>query len=61
MDEAQRTRIEDDLRGMLRGDLHFDEWSRGTGKGPQTSFKRFAFGADPICRHPAEDRRAALL
>ena len=29
MDEAQRTRIEDDLRGMLRGELHFDEWSRG--------------------------------
>jgi FAD/FMN-containing dehydrogenase/Fe-S oxidoreductase len=29
VDEAQRGRIEDDLRGMLRGELHFDDKSRG--------------------------------
>ena len=28
MDEAQRGRIEDDLRGMLRGELHFDDSAR---------------------------------
>ena len=29
MDDAQRSRIEDDLRGLLRGELHFDDKSRG--------------------------------
>src|SRR5213595_942078 len=28
MDEAQRTRILDDLRGLFRGELRFDELSR---------------------------------
>jgi FAD/FMN-containing dehydrogenase/Fe-S oxidoreductase len=29
VDDAQRRRIEDDLRGLLRGELHFDDKSRG--------------------------------